>query len=331
MRASDLTALQRGDRRYLIESRYRYRKWYPKALFGHVMREAIFHLSQGTAAESCADSATAAFMSAAIDPGLDVSGINPYPLAQDFCAAIRTILEYLSRTTLMSLHAVPDTVVEYNGTLTPWTFMSPMDDTGALHRWVFVDHLSDDMLYHHSRAWETWADMCVAPSMCWLHMIAVGSTREGRRQSPWSKCYSSPSIANLFKFRRKSGELQGNWRTVYFADAKANQANKWVDLMMGEEVPATLVRTVGLPEPRKEERQAFLERDLMTLTERMLDLTDCDPFQLPMCRASCDTPFPCPHEQVCYSKAPSISALESTGLYARLPKRKHLNTIGTGG
>lgn len=317
MNGSDLSLIQRGERRYAIERKYRYLPWYPPSLFSKIMREAIVNLSQTANITAVSNNAASAFMSAAIQPGLDkVAGINPYPLAQDFCATMRTVLEYINRQPLLQLKPHPDT--ELDGAI-PWSFLSPIDDTGTFHRYVFVDHIDTDVLYHHARSWETWADMCVASSPLQLHLIAIGITRDARRQSAWCKCYSSPTVARLYKFKRKNGDLQGDWRPLYFADNQSSRADKWVDLMMKEEVAAPLVHSVILPEPTPRQRDDFTHRDLEQLLARIRFVNSVsDPFTLSMCRTSCDTPYQCPHEHACYATVPSVSLLEQSGLYAKM-------------
>lgn len=321
MNGSDLTLIQRGERRYAIERRYRYLPWYPPSLFSKIMREAVINLSQAADVAGVSDNAASAFMSAAIQPGLDkVQGINPYPLAQDFCATMRTVLEYLSRSGVMQLRKHPDIGDMIYGE--QWDFLSPIDDTGTFHRYVFVDHIDDDTIYHHARSWETWADMCLVSAPLQLHLIGIGQTRDARRQSPWCKCYSSPTVARLYKFKRRNGDLQGDWRPLYFADNQGSKATTWVDLMMKEEVIPPLVLSRTLPAPTKQQRADFLDRDLLPLLKQIKFARTQDPFKLQMCRSSCDTPFQCPHEFACYSVSPSVSMLEQSGLYAKIPARK---------
>lgn len=320
MNATDLTLIQRGSRRYVIERSYRYLPWHPASLFSHVMREAIFNFSNHPQVDSVASAAAEAFMSAALQPGLDLrNGANPYKLSQDFCATARTILEHISRGALPQLHRKPDTVI--NGT--PWSFLSPVDEMGVFHRWVFVDSIDDDVLYHHARSWETFADQCVAPAMTALHIYAIGSTRDGRRISPWCRVYTSPAVANVYRFQKKSGEqLQGEWKPRWFADSTKTQASTWVTLMEQDNILPNLVKHVMLPEPSELHRAQFLGRDLPMLTNSIALALGTDPFALPMCRTSCDTPFPCPHEHACYSAVPSASVLEKSGLYVKLPARQ---------
>jgi hypothetical protein len=298
-------------------------------LFSKIMREAIINLSDHPDVTAVSNAAVNAFMSAAIQPGLDVTGINPYPLAQDLCATIRTVLEYINRQPLLRLHKIDDGMVGD----TPWSFISPMDDTGAFHRWVFVDYISTDTIYHHSRSWETWADMCVAPAMCWLHIVAIGVTRDGRRQSPWSKCYAHPTVARLYKFKRRNGDLQGDWKPVFYAESSTHNPVKWVDLMLSEDVITPLVYNVGMPEPTEQQRKEFVSRDFSYLSTKIKSVEGADPFTLPMCRTSCDTPYQCPHEFACYSPNPSLSILEQSGLYAKLSARKltGLTAVKAGG
>lgn len=325
MNATDLTLIQRGERRYAIERSYRYLPWHPTSLFSSIAREAIINLSQTADVQAVSTAAVNAFLSAAMKPGLDLHGLNPYTLSQDFCATLRTVLEYVSRSNLLTLHRAKD--VEVAGV--PWTFINPADDTGTLHRWVFVDAIGEGDIYHHVRSWEVFADLAIAQVPLELHLIAIGQTRSSnadspRRISPWCRIFSSPVIANTYKFKNKTGngQLDSSWKPVWFSDSTRNRATTWVDLMERDDILPSLTHNLTIAPPTEAHRQAFLSRDLPQLLSRIQVVSTADPFTLPMCRNSCDSPFPCPHEHVCYSATPSLITLEKSGLYAKLPARK---------
>lgn len=321
-----LSLWQRGRRRFAIETAFRYRRWHPQSLFTACMRRAIIQLSNNIPVESAATSACTYLLAQAKSPGMETaSGTNTYTLALDFCATIRTLLEYISRTSVLTLTSPKDVVLP-NGAL--WSFLSHADESGALHRFVFTDYLSDDEVYKQMHSWEVIGDIVAAQAPMTLHMFSIGRTHDSRRHAAWCRAYKSPAVANLIRFQKKSGNaLQGDWKPIYFADNPANRAEVWVDQMLDDNAAEPLHQHVQVKEP-SELHSANVYRDIDYEANQILsagygpanpDNISVDPFDLPMCRTQCDSPYLCPHQSVCYSATPSISALLASGLYDTLP------------
>lgn len=310
-----LSTWQRGRRLYAIEENYQYLPWHPKALFSAVMRRAIFAQSAGVDRKQVASDAVSQFMSRAKQPGLDVPyGTNTYTLAMDWCAMIRTVLAYLERITLVVLHEIDPVLLSHSDVPdvdVRWSFLAHADESGMLHRWVFVDTIDEDTVLKELHKWEVIGDIITYGSPMMLHFIAIGQTKDGRRYSPWCRAYSNPVIAGQIRFGKKKGQLSENWKPIFFADNPNNNPDHWLDQMIedGAHEPLMLHKTVG--EPDKIHVDNFY-RDIRYETKQILSADTRTPMNLPMCRVSCDVPFVCPHQTVCYSLK---TTFENSGLY----------------
>ncbi len=308
----DLTRWQGCRRRYAIESKYQYLPWNPRHLFAHVIRPAIFDLSNGDDPEQLSNEAVRLFMSYARKPGLDTPpGTDTYRLAMDFCATIRTLIQYLSRETLLTLHRPkPQPIGAHT-----WHFDTWMSDDGILHRWVFTDSISTDNLYHNSRSWTMTGDMMLRESPATLHMVAIGRILNSRLQSSWCRAYANPTIYGNYKFQKRAGgQLTNNWKPTWYADNHSSDPKTWVDAMVADEIIPKVLQRFNLPAPR-ETHVAVFRRGVEYEVKQIETADLVDPFSLPMTPKSCDH---CPHQVVCYSPKPDRFTLEKSGAYEKL-------------
>ena len=319
---------QSGRRRYAIERHYRLRRFHPKVLFSLCMSRAIYALSNSAPLDSTTITAVNRFIANARTPGLDVPrGTNTYTLAMDYCAVIRTVLDYLHRTTLLSLHEKSATVIDPASNLS-WRFLAYEDDSGQLHRWSFVDYIDIDEITRQGHSWEVVGDAVVAKAPMTLHLVSIGQVRNNRRNSPWCRAFKSPAIAGMFKFQRRDGTpVTDNWKPIYFADNTASNASAWVDAMLADNAVEPLIRHIPLTEPSPAHAQNFL-RDVMYEHAQILasgvESDHFNPMSLPMCRAACDTPYTCPHQNVCYDLE---TTLETCGLYDKISPRSKVQEV----
>lgn len=307
---------QRGRRRYAIERLYRYKRWHPTSLLSYLLRYALFRQSQGMPTEEAASRATSGFMTAAKSPGLDCpAGTNTYQLAVDICAQIKTILEYHSRTVLLTLK--DHEPVQVSPGLS-WSFLSYPDESGVLHKYIFCDAISDDEVMKAFHSWAVIGDIILAKSPMTIHFIAIGQTHNSRRISPWCRAYKSPTVANLIRFQKRSGSaLEGDWKPIWLSDNPNSNHAAWVSRMIEDKITEKLVKHMTVREPDQKHIDGF-HRDLDYEYNQIMQQEDylSDPMYFPMCRAACDTPYPCPHQHVCYSLE---TTLDNSGSYTRIP------------
>lgn len=321
MNAHTLHTWQSCKRKHGIETLYRYRRWHPIVLFSACMRRAIHELSNGLDVSKVSTAAVTRFFNAAKNPGLDTSeGTNTYKLAMDLCATMRTVLEHLSRTPLLVLRDIPAVPVLN----TMWGFLSQQDDSGTLHRWHFVDSVSQRTIIKTLHSWEIISDIVIAEAPMVVHFVSIGETRDSRRVSPWCRAYKSPAIANTYKFQRKrGGALVGDWKPIWMSDNPDAKPSAWVDAMQADNACEPLVQHINVKEPERAHVRNFyrdLQYEYAAMQRAQYD--NADPFSLPMSRPACDTPYTCPHQSVCFNTESSIITLETSGAYEKMPPKE---------
>lgn len=309
-----LHAHQSCPRRLKLESSYRYLPHHPNTLFSTVMRKAIYDISQGRELHPATTTAVNSFVANARHPGLDLApGLQPYTLAMDYCACIRTILEHVHRSPLPRLCLRPNTPLSDD---LAWSYLSFADDSGRLHRYKFVDFISNPSILTELHSWEVFGDLALSGSPMSLHLIAIGRRDGSRRVSPWCRAYRSPAIANVFKFQKKSGgNLTESWKPVWFADNPDSDPEVWVDLMEAEGVVSQVAKTVTVREPDPVHIANF-HRDLEEIAGQIRRASESSWSTMPMSRSACDSPYVCPHQSVCYSTDPE-KQVETCGLYEK--------------
>ena len=306
-----LHSYQTCARRHALESLYRYLPHHPNTLLSTVLRRAIYDLSQGRELHPTTTTAVHTFVSNSKHPGLDLPpGLQPYTLAMDCCACIRTILEHFHRTPLPRLCLRPNTPVSDD---LEWSYLSFSDQSGSLHRYKFVDSISDPSVLTELHSWEVFGDLAVSSSPMTLHLVSIGRRDGSRRSSPWCRTYRSPAM-NTYKFQKKSGQSLGeSWKPMWFADNPNSDPEVWVDLMEADGILDSLVRTVSVRQPDPIHVLNFL-RDLKSIAAQMQSQSSIRWFEQPMSRPSCDSPYVCPHQSVCYSTDPEHQ-IRTCGLY----------------
>lgn len=269
-------------------------RWHPSSLFSSVMRRAVFVLSSGRTFEDVAASARTQFIEAARSPGLSVENCDVYRLAMDYCSIITNVIYALHRVAMPVL-ATADPVDIEEGV--QWKFMSLRDDSGNLHRWIFVDAWDDDRFTSELHSWYTFGDIAAAPAPMQLHVVEIGQRRNGRMVSPWSRAHIHPIIAGRFKFTGIQGK---EWKPIFFSDSRIS-SEEWVGQMHREGLTESLIHHVSIAEPQQKHIDEFNRQALMEFSEmKRVTETVADPMELPMSRGSCDFPRPCPFREICY-------------------------------
>lgn len=276
----------------------------------------MFQLSDGVDPVKVASDASLYFMSAAKNPGLDVSGVDTYTYASDLIACLKNIIEYLSRTTLLHLSHIQPRQLSYGSDIT-WNFMSTIDDSGVLHRWKTVDSIPSDPI-EQLHGWEVFGDMAALEAPMTLHLIAIGRRDGSHQRSPWCKTYAHPTVANTYKFQKVSGdELSGKqWRPVYFAANNKNTPSDWVDWMQRDKAIDPLIQHINVSEVSKYHVSRFY-RDVAYEYRSMKEFEKTDIRLIPMSNYACDKPYICPHQSFCYNESVT---LDQIGVYSKVKR-----------
>ncbi len=310
-----ITTWQKCKRRYKLESIYRYQKWFANTLLSAVLRKAIYQLSDPNTqltTQQISTQAVSLFTQQCRQPGLlQTEGINVYDLAMDYVAMIKTIIEYFSRISLPITHSISPTKLDSNY---QWSYLSQIDESNTLHRYRFIDFINESSITSEAHSWEVAGDLAYSESPMMLHLISIGRRIDSRHVSPWCRAYASPGIRGVIKFQKKSGnDLSSNWKPIYFADNIDSDPESWVDQLQEDQLDQVLVQHIHL---NKLESVHVLDlqqqvRDELANMEFWESRTWS---QSPMHRASCDKPYACPHQELCYSLNPD-EELKNSGLY----------------
>jgi hypothetical protein len=286
-----LTNLQRCPRLAILNEGQAERRWYPKVLFDRCLRAGILSLSQGNG--NATGFAVEMFLKAAKSPGLD-TGRDPFTIAQDYIAMLQTILEAISRETILALKPGPSIIID---TDLIWTCVCFQDDTGTLHRWATIDKIEEPAPSSELHSWYVSGDMLAARVPMVLHLIEIGNQRHGHQHTPWCKAYKHPAVAGRFAFQKQDGRpLQGDWKPVWFQDSTANNAKDWVDMMERDNV--RLIRHLQL----KQASEKLCARNVEHVRQEAarLEALPEDYRELPIFRPACDKPYACQWQWKCY-------------------------------
>ena len=260
-------------------------------LFDRCLRSGIYTLSQGNTNATAV--AVEMFLKAAKSPGLD-TGRDPFTIAQDYIAMLQTILETISRETILSLKPGPTIILD--GEL-KWQCACFQDDTGTLHRWATIDKIEEGVPMAELHSWYVSGDMLAARVPMQLHLVEIGSQRHGHQHSPWCKAFKHPAVAGRFAFQKQDGRpLQGDWKPVWYQDSTANNAKDWVDMMERDNV--RLIRHLQL----KQASEKLCARNVEHVRQEAarLEALPEDYRELPIFRPACDKPYPCQWQWKCY-------------------------------
>jgi hypothetical protein len=287
-------------------------------LFNACLRQAIFQISNGSDPAKEIQAARTRFLSAAANPGLDLSeGQDSWVVANDYAGMLATVLTAISRLTLLTLKRVDATPV---GSW-QWSPLAWADDSSLLHRWITVDRFDNDTLTREAHGWYVFGDIACCDAPLTLHVIDIGQQRNGRRASAWVRAYKHPAIAHRYKFVRKNSKghatsLSDQWIPIYYADQPSPDPETWVDLMDADQVTPTLLHHIPIAQPTEAVRRdtlGQLER-LATRMQRMME-ERMEPMGEPMARGQCDGIVPCPWQECCFVPDPLNSDIGASGLY----------------
>jgi hypothetical protein len=321
--ASDLTRWQTCRRRWLLERHWKIIRRPPKLLFDSCLREGIFQLSNGADVATVRSNARTRFLSEAANPGLDMMSGDPWTVAQDWAGMLGVILTAISRLVLLTL-ARPQTSL-LDGMNATWFPLSWIDDSGTLHRWRTGDSFDDETLAREAHSWSVIGDMVMLDSPMMLHAIDIGSQRQGRRHSPWARCYKHPIIAGQFRFQRPDGKggwrkLSGDkWSPLWYADQTKPDPEAWCNLMDADHVTPSLLHHISISQPSAMQTARIRAELAQVCREMMAAVAEHpepeSPMAVPMARSACDpVGGPCPWQQACFREQPE-RGIDALGLY----------------
>lgn len=312
--AAMLHEFQACRRRFLLSRQWRPLRWKAKLLFDSCLRQGILDLGNEKSIKDTVIEATTRFMTTAAQPGLDVSGKDPYTISLDYTAMLETLLHTLSRRPALKLSPLKSAPIASD---LEWVFLAHVDDQGELHRTITVDRFDDDRLSQELHSWYVFGEVCMARKPLHLQVIETGQMRDGRRHSPWARAWQHEYINGRIKFQRKGNkDLQGAaWKPVYLADSNSYEAQGWVDSMEKENMADTLIHEIVVDVPANQHIKEFY-RHIKTEADQMVQWIAAvqNPRVVPMSRGACDSPLPCQMQPICF--APTIDVdIAALGIY----------------
>lgn len=311
--ASLIIDFQACRRRYLLSRKWRPQRWQAKLLFDSCLRRAILSLGEGKDVKDVISEASSRFMSTGANAGLDVVGVDPYTVAQDYCAMLETVLHAISKRNVPKMKEIKAVKI---GRDIDWVFLAYQDIHGELHRTITVDRWDDERLTQEMHSWYVFGDIAAAGKPMNLHVIEIGRMRDGRRHSPWVRAWEQEHFKGRIMFQKKSGgKLEGAWKPIFLPDTDRYSAADWVGFMDHENVTDTLFHDVQITVPSIEHIKDF-KRQVQIEARQMMEWEEAvtDPRIVPMSRASCDNPYPCRFSPICFSPIIEVD-VPGLGLY----------------
>lgn len=191
-----------------------------------------------------------------------------------------------------------------------------MADGLRLIRLVICDRWDDDRQSSELHSWRTAGDICVTGLPMTLRVLVIGSNRDGKRHSAWTKAQRHP-VNKQLRFARKHSKADGfagSWDSIWREESGVS-AQAWLEQMSRDGVLKELAFDRPVKVPDKYQRERVLS-DIQRIREEM----EAAKGDFPMTRSACDNPLrgSCPFQCVCY--APGEITIEETGVFRKLSK-----------
>ncbi len=181
----------------------------------------------------------------------------------------------------------------------PWhssAFLAPSGE--FLRRVVLVSSWSKDRHYGEARSWYSLGEVCAYGIPMQAVVVVIGSFRDGKYHSAWSKGLRHPINKGL-RFKRKNYIGKGfkeSWAEIWREDYDQISTQEWLDKMFDDDIMQDLCFRVDIPVPEEANRQMIVD-----LAKRKLGRIYSEK-ELPEQKLStCDFPIPCIHRNHCHA------------------------------
>lgn len=269
------------------------RDWYkykltPQQMLAEGIREGLTSPRQDfyqAAGEKCFE--------LAVQPGLDSKQFDLHAEVVHLCAMADVISAALRKEG-------PWTPVEPievgNGFI--WESDAYLEASGdALRRVICVSSWSDDRHYSLCRSWGSLGPVCLHNLPMKIAVVLMGSHRDGRYHSHWSKAVLHP-VSKKLRFRRKGGKGEGfkeSWTPIFREDRDEISTQTWLQSMLDDGVLQDSLILIDLPVPESKARQEIID-----LASRRLDQIDRTETLPDRQLSTCDWPTPCIFRSPCH-------------------------------
>lgn len=237
-------------------------------------------------------------MSLAEERGLETKNHEVYDSVIHH-AALADILTTAIRKATESAWQVPE------ATGSSWASGAFLDPSGThLRRVVLASSWNDERHYAEIRSWYSLGEIAQYNLPMQQVVLVLGSLRDGRRHSPWSKGLLHPHNHRLRFRKRTNASTEGfkdTWARVWREDHAEIDRTTWLRAMLEDDVLRDVCFNVDIPVPGEIEAQRL--RDMAARkVEQLAGLTVLPDPQL----STCDWPNPCVFQRECHAgKEPS--------------------------
>lgn len=187
---------------------------------------------------------------------------------------------------------VPETLP----TWTPSCLMSP--DGAFLRRVVFVTSWSIDRQHSICRAWSSLGPVCHYEIPMQILVIVLGSHRDGRYHSFWTRGLRHP-VSRQLRFRKKTdlaNPFKQSWLAAAREDYDEISTQDWLNAMLSDGVIQDCCFNINLQVPEREARKRITD-----LAERKLEKIARMKIIPDQSLSICDHPVPCTFRSPCHA------------------------------
>jgi hypothetical protein len=168
---------------------------------------------------------------------------------------------------------------------------------------VLVDRWSDDRKAQEMRSWRSIGEACALKSPIMLTAVTIGSSKDGRRISPWTRCYQHPRN-RTYRFKRKTSQedFGATWKPIWREDSGFPTA-EWLTRMQKDGCMADAVQTCSVPvPPRRGDYVREIQRIALDIERWQERVGETPPMRL----AGCYGWSPCIFLGVCHGAAAPV-------------------------
>lgn len=234
--------------------------------------------------------------------GIDTNTTNVYDSAIHH-ASLADILTTTARRSDGEAWLVPEP------SKSGWESSCYLNPSGtALRRIVLVSSWSDERHYAECRSWYTLGEIAAYELPMQLCVFVIGSQRDGRRHSPWSKGLLHPSNRKL-RFRKKSNTstegFKDTWARVWREEHDEIEVSTWLQAMLDDDILRDVSFVVDVAVPPQEHLNV-IRKQMDSIQKRMEGISALPEVK----RSPCDYPIPCQFRECCHS-VPEVHPLKA--------------------
>jgi len=164
-----------------------------------------------------------------------------------------------------------------------------------------VPYINEDTFRTLAHSWKVLGELITRKAPVKVTAVAIGSSKEGRRYSAWTRGFTHPQSRQL-RFRKRDGTTFTGWNPVW-RDETRIATEDWLKQMKADGVLEELVQTRTLSYNPSDQRLIRAAKDSQYI-EQHLPTTEAD---APMRRAACDDILKgaCGFQSCCWSPTPA--------------------------